>query len=82
MAGLSLRIGTLTTVASFASLLAFTEYVFALQPLASADASAYDYLGVFDFLQTPLASIPLSRTPIPQHEREWLRSHSPPEDST
>jgi phospholipase C len=70
------------TVASFASLLAFTEHVLALQPLATADASAYDYLGAFDFLQTPLSSISLSRTPIPQPEREWLRAHPPPPDST
>jgi phospholipase C len=70
------------TVASFASLLAFTEHVFGLQPLATADASAYGYLGAFDFLQTPLSSISLSRTPIPPHEREWLRAHPPLPDST
>jgi hypothetical protein len=42
-----------SNVASFASMLRFTERVFSLKPLAAADANAYDYFGSFNFTAPP-----------------------------
>jgi phospholipase C len=68
--------------ASFASLLAFIEHNFRLHPLSSVDKNAYDYSGSFDYNQTPLPPIPLEQHPLPPAEREYLRQHPPPADST
>jgi hypothetical protein len=48
-----------STVASFESILAFTEHTFGLTPLGLPDASAYDLSGAFDFSQAPLPPITL-----------------------
>jgi phospholipase C len=71
-----------THVASFASMLAFTERVFGLQPLSNADANAYDYLQAFDFTQQPLAPVELRSRPVPEWEKAWLRAHPPNSDVT
>jgi phospholipase C len=67
-------------VASFASMLAFTEHVFGLQPLAAADTNAYDYMGAFDFSQTPLPPVKLMKHAVPAASRAWIEAHPPPAD--
>jgi phospholipase C len=73
-----------SNVATFASMLAFTEHVFGLAPLAAADANAYDYAGSFTFAAPPdLARVPLVQHAIPSREQAWLRAHPPdPNDPT
>jgi hypothetical protein len=61
-------------------MLAFTEHVFGLQPLAAADANAYYYVGAFDFTQTPLPPVKLAQHAVPASSREWIQAHPPPED--
>jgi hypothetical protein len=63
-----------STVASYSSMLAYTEHVFGLQPLSSSDASAYDYATSFDYTQKPLASVLIARHPIPVWERRHLHA--------
>jgi phospholipase C len=67
-----------TNVASFASILAFTEHVFGLQPLATSDANAYDYMNAFDFTQTPLPRVKLRQHVVPASSRAWIKAHPPP----
>jgi phospholipase C len=69
-----------TTTASFSSMLAFTEHVFGLTPLASSDANAYDYANSFDFTQAPLQPAAMTHTAIPRSERGWLAAHPPRAD--
>ncbi len=72
-----------STVADFASVLAFTEHNFGLSPLGSEDASAYDYSGAFDYSQTPLAPVAVTNTPISSAELQYLKAHPPdPDDPT
>ncbi|HJP64966.1 MAG TPA: alkaline phosphatase family protein, partial [Actinomycetota bacterium] len=66
-----------STVASFASILAFIEHNWQIPALSSADAAAYDYRGSFDFTQQPVARVRLVRTAIPEWERRWLAEHPP-----
>ncbi|HXQ59769.1 MAG TPA: alkaline phosphatase family protein [Acidimicrobiales bacterium] len=61
--------GTDSNVASFNSILAFTEQNFSLPPLSSADANAYDYSGAFDYSQTPLPPVPLPEARVPASAR-------------
>jgi phospholipase C len=64
-----------STPTSFAGMLAFIEHNWGLPPLTSADASAYDYRNAFDFSQTPLAPVKMTRTSIPLWERNYLKAH-------
>jgi phospholipase C len=64
-----------STVATTASLLAFTEHTFGLSPLGAADGSAYDYSNAFDFSQTPLSPVRLTQTAIPKASVIYLRTH-------
>ncbi|CAN5136341.1 alkaline phosphatase family protein [soil metagenome] len=64
-----------SNVASFASMLAFTERVFGVEPVGTRDANAYDYWESFDFTQAPLAPIPMRQVPLPAWEVEWLAEH-------
>ena len=64
-----------STVATTASLLAFTEHTFGLSPLGAADGSAYDYSNAFDFTQTPLAPVRLTQTPLPKASLVYLQTH-------
>jgi phospholipase C len=67
-----------SNVASFASILAFTEHVFGLQPLATADANAYNYMNAFDFTQTPVPPVKLAPHVVPASSRAWIKAHPPP----
>jgi phospholipase C len=69
-------------VASFASMLAYTEHTFGLPPLSTADASAYDYNQSFNYSQTANAPITLIQRPISRAEQRWIDSHPPPGDGT
>ncbi len=72
-----------STPASFASMLAFTEHLFGLHPLAAPDASAYDYSNSFDFSQTPLPPPALVRRALSPAEASYLKAHPPdPHDPT
>jgi phospholipase C len=65
-----------STIASFASMLAFTEHVFGLQPLSSADAGAYDYANAFDATRTTGGSPPpLATRAIPRREQRYIARH-------
>jgi phospholipase C len=69
-----------STVASHASVLAFTEHDFHLPALSLLDGSAYDFSGSFDFTQTPLGPVPMVTTKIPASEQRYLKAHPPPAD--
>jgi phospholipase C len=69
-----------TNVASYATLLAFTEYVFGLQPLADADANAYAFLNSFDFGQLLLGPVPMVTSPVAADELAYIAAHPPPGD--
>jgi phospholipase C len=73
--------GNDSNVASFASLLAFTEHTFGLSPLSNVDANAYDYAGSFNFSQQPRRGIPMVQTPVPKWEQRWVAAH-PQDDPT
>jgi phospholipase C len=66
--------------ASFASVLAFTEHVFNLPALSGDDATAYDFMGSFDFTQQPLAPVNMTQTPIPSAELRALAANPPDAD--
>ena len=70
-------------VASFASLLSFSEYALGVAPLSSVDATAYNYLGAFNFDQTPLTGAAVVRTPQPAASKLQIKLHPPdPSDPT
>jgi phospholipase C len=60
--------------ASIASMLAFTEHTFGLDPLSDRDGLAYDYSQSFDFTQTPLAPTPMTHSKLTPHQR-WVFHH-------
>jgi len=64
-----------STVATTASLLAFTEHTFGLTPLGAADAGAYDYANAFNFSQIPLKAVKLTQTAIPPSTTAYLATH-------
>ena len=66
-----------STVASYASMLAFIEHTFGLAPIAPTDAQSYDYSGSFDFAQRPLQPIRLRQHPISAAEARWIAGHPP-----
>ena len=69
--------------ASFASMLAFTEHVFSLRPLAGRDANAYDYAQSFNFNHAVRRKSDLTHTPISPQERRYLKAHPmDPDDPT
>jgi phospholipase C len=72
------------TTASFASMLRFTERVFSLQPLTSADANAYDYFGSFNFPAQPnLTKSHLIQQPVsPALEQQIQATKEDPNDPT
>jgi hypothetical protein len=72
-----------TTPASFASMMAFTEHVYGLAPLSSADASAYDYNKSFNFAQAPQAARALADHPVPAaSEPQMINNPVDPNDPT
>jgi phospholipase C len=69
--------------ASFASILAFTEHLYGLQPMNKVDRNAYDYFQSFDFGQRPLPPIPLPQHRVPPSSLRYLQRHPPdPNDPT
>jgi hypothetical protein len=57
-------------------MLAFTDHVFGLQPLTSADANAYDYANAFNATPATAAAVPhLATRPIPRGERRYIAHH-------
>jgi phospholipase C len=64
-------------VASFASVIAFTEKVFGLAPLTSIDAHSYAYMQMFDWKQAPPPPVRMVTTPIPAASRAYLATHKP-----
>jgi len=56
-------------VASFSSIISFIEHDFGLRPLSSQDAHAYDYAHAFNFLQSPLRPVPMTRSRVPHRAR-------------
>jgi phospholipase C len=64
--------------ATTASMLAFTEHTFGLQPLSGRDAAAYDYGNSFDFEQPPLAPTEMTHSKLTPHQRYVF--HHPPEN--
>jgi phospholipase C len=70
-----------SNVATFASMLAFTEHTFGLAPLASADAAAYDYSNSFNFFQRPQGGVQMVYTRVPAWELRWI-AQNPQIDGT
>jgi phospholipase C len=65
------RAGTVdSTQASIASMLAYTEHNFGLDPLNENDANAYDYSNSFDYNQAPLGPVPMTRSKLSRRARE------------
>jgi phospholipase C len=61
-----------------ASLLAFIETNWGLQPLSTWDAQADPLTGMFDFTQTPaLAPLHTVKRPVPTNSTTYLRRHPP-----
>ena len=72
-----------STIASFASILAFTERIYGLRPLNKVDGNAYDYFKSFDFGQHPLPAISLPQHTVPRRSLLFMRTHPPnPNDPT
>ncbi|HEY1330670.1 MAG TPA: alkaline phosphatase family protein [Actinomycetota bacterium] len=72
-----------STLASYASILAFTEHTFDLDPLNADDAAAYDYTNSFDFTQTPNLPVRMVKTPVPNWELDYIAAHpGDPNDPT
>jgi len=74
-------------LASFASILAFSEHVLGLAPLNSVDGNAYDYMGAFDFSQSPAVvrshTLTMVTTPEPPASTAFIKAHPPdPNDPT
>ena len=75
------------TVASYSSILAFTEYVLGDPPLNSSDQSAYNYVNAFNFKKTAAqvngTSVNMKFAPEPAKSRAWIAAHPPdPHDPT
>ncbi len=65
-----------STVASTASMLAFTEHTLGLEPLGAADATAYDYSNAFDFSSYAPPSPPrMVVTPVPKSSVSYMAQH-------
>ena len=64
-----------SNVASFSSMLAFTEHVFGLSPLTGRDAAAYEFSDAFDFGQAHTAETKLAQHPLDRAERRYVKKH-------
>jgi phospholipase C len=72
-----------STVASFASVLAYTEHTLDVPSLNGDDSSAYDYSGSFDYTQAPLPPVPLVTRPVPPASLRYMKAHPlSPDDPT
>ncbi len=71
-----------THVASFSSIIAYTERNFGLPALSAIDASAYDYRDSFNYAQKPLRAH-LAPNAIPPSSQAFLAAHkADPTDQT
>ena len=74
---------TESNIASFASLLAYTEHTLSIPSLGADDSSAYDYSDSFDYTQTPTAPIHMTHRPVPRASIQYMKAHPPnPHDPT
>jgi phospholipase C len=64
-----------STDATFVSMLAFTESVFRLRPLTSADANAYNYANSFNYAQRNGSIVPMQTERIPLPEAREIKAH-------
>ncbi|MEA2507534.1 MAG: hypothetical protein QOH48_2152 [Actinomycetota bacterium] len=65
-----------STPATFVSLLAFIEHDFGLAPLNQADGNAYDFSNAFNYSQTPLSAVSLSKhATISAAEKRFIANH-------
>ncbi len=68
-------------VATWASILAFTEHVLGIPPLNATDKNAYNYLKSFNFSQTPSQiahhNAPLAQHLVPRSSTDWIATHPP-----
>jgi phospholipase C len=64
-----------SNIASFSSMLAFTEHVFGLPSLSRHDANAYDFSDSFDFSQAHMAETKLAQHPLNRAERRYVERH-------
>ncbi|HVT78495.1 MAG TPA: alkaline phosphatase family protein [Acidimicrobiales bacterium] len=73
-----------STPTSFIGMMTFTEHLFGLPALTSADANAYDYANSFDFTQSlTTAKFKPQTTQISQAEQQKLAANPPdPDDPT
>jgi phospholipase C len=65
-----------SVTASFASMLAYTEHLFGLEPLNDSDRDAYSYWRSFNYDRTPAAYEPLPLHPVPKSSPEQT-AHKP-----
>jgi phospholipase C len=67
-----------STVASYASVLAFTEAAYSLPPLGVEDQNAYNYMGAFNFVHKPRTpALKVVTTVIPRAEQAYIDAHPP-----
>jgi phospholipase C len=66
-----------STPTTFAGILAYVEHNFGLVALNNSDAKAYDFANAFDYSQTPLAPVAMTRSRVPPSSRRWVRTHPP-----
>ena len=66
-----------STPATFASIVAFTEHVFQLNPLGAADNTAYDYMDSFNFTGPPRPAVHLRSRPVPPASLRHIAEHPP-----
>jgi phospholipase C len=72
-----------STVASFASVLAYMEHTLSVPSLNGDDSSAYDYAHSFDYSQAPLHPVPMVRRPVPPASLRYMKMHPlSPDDPT
>jgi phospholipase C len=64
-----------STVATYASMLAFVEHRWGLAPLGPDDQAAYDYVNSFNFSQEPIAPMHFATHPVPKWELDWIAKH-------
>ena len=72
-----------SNVASFASVLAFTEHAFGVPSLGADDSTAYDYNQSFNYAQAPLRPVQMVKRPVPPASLHYMKTHPPsPDDPT
>jgi phospholipase C len=72
-----------SNIASFASVLAYTEHTLDVPSLGADDSAAYDYSQSFDYTQAPLAAVHMTRRQVPPASLRYMKTHPPsPDDPT